>query len=105
MAHNISYKALVWSRVKVIEEVAKDPNSLSDALFQNGIIAQGIRDEIQLDCIGDTQKARILATCLEDIIKVFPHRYEDIIEILRENFGDLVVTLKNKEEEILAEGK
>ncbi len=103
MAH-LSYKVLVWSHVKEIEEVAKDPNSLSDALFQNGIISQGIRDEIQLDCIGDTQKARILATCLEDIIKVFPHRYEDIIEILRENFGYLVVALKNKEEEILLAG-
>ncbi len=103
MAH-LSYKVLVWSHVKVIEEVAKDPNSLSDALFQNGIIAQGIRDEIQLDCIGDTQKVQILATCLEDIIKVFPHRYEDIIEILRENFGYLVVALKNKEEEILLAG-
>ncbi len=30
----------------MIEEIAKDPNSLSDALFQNGIISQGVRDEI-----------------------------------------------------------
>ncbi len=102
---HLSYKVLVCSHMKVIEEVAKDPNSLSDALFQNGIIAQGIRDEMQLDSIGDTQKARILAACLEDKINVFPDRYEDIIEILRENFGDLVVALKNKEGELLTEGK
>ncbi len=102
MAH-FSYKALVWSHVKIIKEVAKDPNSLSDALFQNGIISRGIRDEIQLKSIGDTEKARKLAICLEDKIKAFPHRYEDIIEILREDFGGLVVALKNKEEEIQAE--
>ncbi len=103
MAH-FSYRALVWSHVKIIEEVAKDPNSLSDALFQNGIIAQGIRDEMQLDCVRDTQKARKLATCLEDIIKAYPQRYEEIIDILREDFGDLVVALKNKEAEILLAG-
>ena len=91
--------------MKTIKEVAKDPNSLSDALFQNGIISRNIRDEIQLDSIGDTQKARKLAICLEDIIKAYPHRYKEIIEILREDFGDLVVALKNKEAEILAGGK
>ena len=89
--------------MKIIEEVAKDPNSLSDALFQNGIISQGIRDEMQLDSIGNTQKARKLATCLENRIEAYPNRYEEIIEILREDFGDLVVALKNKEEEIRAE--
>ncbi len=104
MAH-FSYKVLVGSHVKIIEEVAKNPKSLSGVLFQKGIISQGIRDEIQLDSIGDTQKAIKLAICLEDIIKAYPHRYEDIIEILREDFGDLVVALKNKEAEILAGGK
>ncbi len=104
MAH-FSYKVLVWSHVKIIEEIAKDPNSLSGALFQNGIISPEIRNEMQLDSIGDTQKAIKLAICLEDKIKAFPHRYEEIIEILREDFGDLVVALKDKEEEIRAEGK
>ncbi len=102
---HVSYKVLVWSHVKIIEEVAKDPNSLSDALFRSNIISEELRDEMQLDSIGNTQKARKLATCLENKIQAFSDRYEDIIEILREDFGDLVVALKNKEEEILAEGK
>ncbi len=97
----VSYQALVKCHRRAITEVAKDPNKLADALFENGIISDQTRDQIQLDSTGKTDKARELVTRLEDKMKFFPLRYNDILQVLREcGFGDLVVFLTGKEEEI-----
>ncbi len=97
----VSYQALVKCHTRAITEVAKDPNKLADALFENGIISDQTRDQIQLDSTEKIDKARELVTCLEDKIKNFPHRYNNILQLLREcEFGDLVVFLTSREEEI-----
>ena len=100
-SENIAHTTLVNCHVELVREIARDPHTMADHLYQNGVIAQATLKAVnQLSEIMD-DKARKLVDALESKVENYPEHFKKFLAILRKrdlrsHYADLFKSLNDK---------
>ena len=82
---NIAHTTLVNCHVELVWEIARDPHTMADHLYQNGVIAQATLKAInqlpEFEIMDD--KARKLVDALESKVENYPDYFHKFLAILR----------------------
>ena len=98
---NVAHTTLVKCHVELVTEIARDPHTMADHLYQSGVIAQAtIKAVNQLSEIMD-DKARKLVDALESKVESYPEYLHKFLAILRKrdlrtHYADLFKSLNDK---------
>ena len=104
-SENIAHTTLVNCHVKLVKEIARDPGTMAGHLYQHGIIALAIRDEVYQLSETKVNKARNLVDALETKVENYPEHFHKFLVILRKrdlrsHYADLFKSLNDKYSEL-----
>ena len=104
-SENIAHTTLVNCHVELVREIAQDPHTMANHLYQHGVIAQAICDEVYQLPETKNNKARKLVDALESKVENYPEHFQKFLAILRKrdlrsHYADLLKSLNDKYSEL-----